>query len=133
MAMLTRNLYIQMARQGVLDRRAFLRHTAVGAGGLTALSWMDVLRLEAADLRKRGMACILLFMQGGPSQFETFDPKPGTETGGPTRAIDTAVPGIRVAEHWPRTAGQLKDIALIRSMSGREGNHQRAQYLLHTG
>jgi hypothetical protein len=94
---------------------------------------MDVVRLDAAELRKRGMACILLFMQGGPSQFETFDPKPGTETGGPTRVIDTAVPGVHIAEHWPLTARQLKDIALIRSMSGREGNHQRAQYLLHTG
>ena len=131
--MLTHNLYIQMTRDGVLNRRSFLRHTAAGAAGLSLVSWMDRVRLEAADLRKRGMACILIFMQGGPSQFETFDPKPGTDSGGPTQAIDTAVPGIRIAEHWPRLARQLKDVALIRSMTGREGNHQRAQYLMHTG
>src|SRR5262245_64378488 len=120
--------YVRLDRPGEISRRSFL---AAGAAATTGLGFAHAMKARADDLRKRGMACILLFMQGGPSQFETFDPKPGTETGGPTRAIDTAVPGIRVAEHWPRTAGQLKDIALIRSMSGREGNHQRAQYLLH--
>ena len=76
---------------------------------------------------------ILLWMAGGPSQFETFDPKPGTENGGPTTAIDTAVPGIQIAAGWEKTAEQMQDIALIRSMTNREGNHQRATYQLHTG
>jgi hypothetical protein len=79
------------------------------------------------------MACILLFMRGGPSQFETFDPKPDTETGGQTKAIKTAVSGIEIAEHWPKVAEQMKQIALIRSMTSKEGNHQRAVYQLHTG
>ncbi len=48
------------------------------------------------------MACIMLFLQGGASQFESLDPKPGTETGGPTKAIDTVLPGVRIAEHWPK-------------------------------
>jgi uncharacterized protein (DUF1501 family) len=131
--MLTQNLHLEMTRDGVCSRRAFLQGIGLGAAGLTALSWMDAVRLQAAELRKQGLACILLFMGGGPSQFETFDPKPGTETGGPTKAIDTAVSGIQVAEHWPQVARQMKDIALVRSMTTREGNHQRAQYLLHTG
>ncbi len=89
--------------------------------------------LHAADLRKRQMACILLWMAGGPSQLETFDPKPGTEHGGETRAIATAVPGISIAEGWDHTAKVMKDIALVRSMTNKEGNHQRATYQLHTG
>ena len=89
--------------------------------------------LHAADLRKRQMACILLWMAGGPSQLETFDPKPGTEHGGETKAIATAVPGISIAEGWDHTAKVMKDIALVRSMTNKEGNHQRATYQLHTG
>ena len=76
---------------------------------------------------------ILLWMQGGPSQFETFDPKPGTENGGPTEAIDTSVPGIQIAAGWEQTAKLMDEIALVRSMTNREGNHQRATYQLHTG
>jgi len=79
------------------------------------------------------MACILLFMRGGPSQLETFDPKPGTSNGGPTKDISTAIGGIRVAEHWNSVAAAMKDIALVRSMTNREGEHQRATYQLHTG
>ena len=79
------------------------------------------------------MACILLFLQGGASQFETFDPKPGTDTGGPTKAIDTVLPGVRIAEHWPKLAQQLNDIALIRSVTSNENDHNRATYLVHTG
>jgi hypothetical protein len=131
--MLTQDLHLQISRDGVVSRRSFLRTTALGAVGVSALSWMDVVRLEAAELRQRGMACILLFMQGGPSQFETFDPKPGVVTGGPTEAISTSVPGIQIAKHWPLTAKAMNDIALIRSMTAKEGNHQRAQYQLHTG
>lgn len=117
--------------EGVVGRRSFLRHVAVGAA---ALSWQDRLAIEASELRKRGMACILLYMRGAPSQFETFDPKPGVETGGPTQAIETAVSGIRIAEGWEKVAAQMKDIALVRSLTnGKEGNHDRAVYQLHTG
>jgi hypothetical protein len=72
-------------------------------------------------------------MAGGPSQLDTFDPKPGTPNGGETKAIDTAVPGIQIAHNWPKTAQMMKEIALIRSMSNKEGNHERATYQLHTG
>src|SRR5262249_7630199 len=91
------------------------------------------LQLHAEELRKSQRSCILLWMAGGPSQFETFDPKPGAETQGPTRSIPTASPGIAIAEHWTRVAGVTKDLAIVRSMTSREGNHGRATYLLHTG
>ena len=123
---------VRLNRDGVLGRRDFLRSTAAGVAA-TGLGLTGALRSSAAELKEQGMHCILLFMQGGPSQFETFDPKPGTDTGGPTEAIDTSVGGIKVASHWPNVAKQMDDIALIRSLTGREGNHIRAQYLLHTG
>jgi hypothetical protein len=126
-------LEVAMSRHGVLSRRGFLRSVGVGTAGAAALSWLDVMSLEADELRKKGMSCILLWMAGGPSQFETFDPKPGTGTGGETNAIPTAVPGIEVAETWPETAKVMKDLAIVRSITNKEGNHQRATYQLHTG
>jgi hypothetical protein len=104
-----------------------------GSAALASMGWLDHLTLHADELRKAQKSCILLWMAGGPSQFETFDPKPGAETQGPTRAIPTAVPGMAIAEHWKRTAGITKDLSIIRSMTSREGNHGRATYLLHTG
>jgi hypothetical protein len=131
--MLTHNLLVKVNRDGVLSRRSFLGGVAAGAAGFCGLSFMDTMRAQAAELKKQGLSCILLFMRGGPSQFETFDPKPGAATGGPTKAIDTAVSGIQIAEGWPKVAAQMKDIALIRTMTSKEGNHQRAVYNLHTG
>src|SRR5436305_2962649 len=113
-------LHVQTGRDGVLSRRSFIRRVAAetaGAAGLGLVGWKDAMTLHADELRKRGMACILLFMRGGPSQFETFDPKPGTTVGGPTKAIDTAISGIRIAEHWPNVAKAMKEIALVRSMT----------------
>src|SRR6185312_5268803 len=126
-------MHVQTNRDGVLGRRSFLRSIAAGTAGLGVLGWRDAVTLQAEELRRQGMACILLYMRGGPSQFETFDPKPGHENGGPTKAIDTAVSGIRIAEGWTKIANQMRDIALIRSMTNREGEHQRAVYQMHTG
>lgn len=81
----------------------------------------------------RAKACILLFMHGGPSQLDTFDPKPGRATGGTVRAIPTALPGVAVSEHLPGIARRLDRVALVRSLTAREGNHDRARYLMHTG
>lgn len=113
-----------------ISRRGFLYGTAAAAG---AMNFRDVMSVRADELRKQGRAMILLFMQGGPSQMETFDPKPGTEHGGPTKSISTAVSGIEIAEGWEQTAKQMQDIAIIRSMTNKEGEHQRAVYQMHTG
>jgi uncharacterized protein (DUF1501 family) len=115
--------------KGAITRRNFFR--AAGAG-LAGLGFLDGLSLFADDLRRQQKACILLWMAGGPSQFETLDPKPGAETQGPTRSIATATSGVRIAEHWPRLARVTNDLCIIRSMTSREGNHGRATYLLHT-
>ena len=126
-------MHIQTTGDGVFSRRSFLRRAAVGAAGLSVLGWKENVALHADELRKNGMACILLFMRGGPSQFETFDPKPGATNGGPTKAIGTAASGIQIAEGWTGIAKQMKDIALIRSMNNKEGLQERAAFQLHTG
>jgi hypothetical protein len=131
-------VHVAMNGEGVICRRHFLRTIGLGAAGVAAgaaipLTFTDWMALQAADMRKRQMACILLWMAGGPSQLETFDPKPGTEHGGETRSIATAVSGIGIAEGWKQTAKVMNEIALVRSMTNKEGNHQRATYQLHTG
>lgn len=68
---------------------------------------------QAEVLKKQGKSMILLWMQGGPSQFETLDPKPGHENGGPTEAIETAVPGIRIADNFPNVAKMIANIAIV--------------------
>ena len=118
---------------GRLLRRDFLKAIAGTTAAAAGLSWADQMTASAADLRKQGKACILLWMQGGPSQFETFSPKPGHANGGETKAISTAVSGIEIAEGLPETAKVMNDLCLIRSMNSREGAHPRATYLMHTG
>ena len=123
---------LQFTRGGIC-RRDFLRvipAAAIAAGGL---SWTDLVTAKAPELRKQGMACILLWMQGGPSQFETFSPKPEHANGGGTKAIPTAVEGIEICEHLPKVAEQMKELCVIRSMNSKEGSHPRATYLMHTG
>jgi uncharacterized protein (DUF1501 family) len=123
---------VRVNGDGAISRRGFLRWAAAGTAGLGGLGWLDCLAAHAAELRKSRRACILLWMAGGPSQFETFDPKPGADTQGPTRAVPTAAAGVSIAEHWRKVAGVTKDLAIIRSMTSKEGNHGRATYLLHT-
>src|SRR5919199_1435574 len=89
---------VRVSARGAVSRRGFLRLAGAGLGMGGALS------AYADDLKQNQRACILLWMAGGPSQFESFDPKPGAPTQGPTKAIPTAVPGLQVAEHWQRTA-----------------------------
>ena len=72
-------------------------------------------------------------MNGGPSQFETFDPKPGTSTGGDCGTIKTSVPGLSIAETLPEISQHMHQLSVLRSLSSREGEHVRAQYFLHTG
>src|SRR6267378_3606685 len=109
-ARLQKCVAVCVGRDGALSRRGFLRMVGGGAVALSGMSLVDSLALHADELRKARRACILLWMAGGPSQFETFDPKPGAETQGPTRAIATSVPGLRIAEHWPRTATVMNEV-----------------------
>ncbi|HEU5116174.1 MAG TPA: DUF1501 domain-containing protein, partial [Isosphaeraceae bacterium] len=126
-------LKVAVNGQGVMGRRGFLKALGLGAAGAGVLSFGDLMAVHAEELRKRQMSCILLWMSGGPSQMETFDPKPEHANGASVKTIETAVPGISIAEGWNKTAAVMNEIALIRSMTNKEGNHQRATYHLHTG
>jgi hypothetical protein len=117
----------------VVHRRDFLRVAAAAGAAAGVVSWTDAICLSADDLRRRGMACVLLWMGGGPSQFETFSPKPDHENGGETKAISTKVPGIQIADSLPHVAGITDELAIIRSMTSKEGSHPRASFLLHHG
>jgi len=115
---------------GGFVRRRFLKI----ASTTTALFGVqDLMAQQAQQLRRQGKSMILLWMQGGPSQFETLDPKPGHANGGPTEAISTAVTGIHIADNFPLIAKQMNDIAIVRSMTNKEGSHPRATYQMHTG
>jgi hypothetical protein len=115
------------------SRRDWLRLTTAWTFGAFASGWLPRHAASAEVPPKRKRSCILLWMSGGPSQIDTFDPKPGQATGGPLAAIQTAIPGIQVTELLPTIAGQMKHLAVIRSMSTKEGDHGRATYHLRTG
>ncbi len=116
-----------------LTRRQMIRLASVGALGASASGWIQTLAAEAATDPRRRKSCILLWMSGGPSQIDTFDPKPGHANGGPYKPIQTSVPGILLGEHLPGLAREAKDLAIIRGMSTKEGDHGRATYNLRTG
>lgn len=116
------------------DRRGFLQG---GMGGFLSLffaQWLNSTTGAAAQVKGgRPKSCILLWMNGGPSHLETFDPKPGTLNGGSTTAIKTRAQGVEIASGFQQVADVADKMAIIRGMTSKEGNHQRAQYLLHTG
>lgn len=114
------------------SRRDFLRMSLTGALGVSCSGWMEALA-NGADQSKRRRSCILLWMGGGPSQLDTFDMKPGTMYAGDFQEIATAAPGIRISEHLPGIARQANDIAIIRSMTSKEGDHQRGSFMMRTG
>ncbi|MCH8922308.1 MAG: DUF1501 domain-containing protein [Planctomycetes bacterium] len=128
-------LQVGVNRHGVTSRRAFLKRLggAATAAGVVSLSWRDLMIVRADELRKAGRAMILLWMDGGPSQHETFNPKIGSKYQGPDKAIKTVLPGVEIAEHWPQTAKVMDKIALIRSMKTGESDHMRAIRLLKSG
>ena len=129
---LHRTVDVTVNRRGGIQRREFLRGISAAGVATGALSWTDLMTVEAARLRKRGMACILLWMQGGPSQFETFSPRLD-HVDGETGAISTSVPGIQISENLPQTAQVMDEVCVIRSVNSKEGSHPRASFLLHTG
>jgi uncharacterized protein (DUF1501 family) len=116
-----------------MTRRHFLSHLA-GASAMTipALTLGHSLRTHAADLKKNRKAAILLWMSGGPSTMDIWDLKPGAPTGGPFKQISTAG-NVQICEHMPQTAKVMDKLAIVRSMSTREADHQRGRYYMHTG
>src|SRR5262245_60527380 len=114
-----------------LSRRDLLKYTTAGAASMSG--WLNVLAAHAAEKKLRTKSCIVLWMDGGPSQKETFDMKPGTRDAGEFNPVATSVPGIQISEHLSKVAKWMNEGAIIRSMTTGEGSHDRARYYLHTG
>ncbi|MGL5094678.1 MAG: DUF1501 domain-containing protein, partial [Planctomycetia bacterium] len=126
---------------GPLDggRRHFLK--AAAAASMACVGWRAAQALAAAEAvagstaapGRRPKSLILLWLDGGPSQLETFDPHPGSATGGPTCGVATSLPGVQLAEGFGRLAELMDSVSLVRSMVGKEGEHVRASYQMKTG
>ena len=119
-----------------LHRRRFLQGVAAGAAGAASVgSWGGLFSSQAfaAQAKKEQKHCILLWLCGAPSQFETWDPKPGTLSGGPFRPIDTNLPGVRISSLMPKCATIMDKLAVVRSMSTKPSEHSQAINLLNRG
>ena len=117
----------------LLSRREMMTLSAAGAVSVSLSGWLEALANETANNPQRRRSCILLWMNGGPSQMDTFDLKPGHANGGPFREIQTSAAGMRISEYLPRLARHGHHMAIVRSMSTREGDHSRGTFLMRTG
>ena len=119
-----------------ISRRDLLRVGGLGAFGLTLPGILQAeARGETLGKKKKEMSCIVLWMGGGPSQLETFDPKPNApqEIRGAFGAIPTKVKGIHISETLPKLAGQMDKFSIIRSVTSPDGTHETAtHYMLLT-
>jgi hypothetical protein len=117
-----------------MARRRFLSGIAASAaaGAFGGLNFFTR-PLAAAQLQKDQKRVVLFNMHGGLSQLESWDPKPGTETGGPFRSISTSVPGIQISELLPNVAKQMHHLCLLRGVNTSEDDHGKGAYLMTTG
>lgn len=115
-----------------VSRRAFLGGSV--AGGF-ALGWGGILSAQEAaqQIQSKQKRILNIFLHGGVSQLESWDPKPNTATGGPFRAIPTSVPGMHICELLPYTAQQMHHLALVRSLNTKNGDHGRGTVEMTTG
>src|SRR6476659_511303 len=100
-----------------LTRRAFLKGTVVTAGGAVLANWGGLTHSQttAPAVARRRKRCSRLWMNGGASQIDTFDMKPGRPTGGPFHPIQTNVTGAQVCEYLPLLARMMDKVAVVRS------------------
>src|SRR4029079_18050101 len=115
-----------------LSRRSFLRVGGLATLGLTLDSYF---RATASTPTRNTMNCILLWMQGGPSHHDSFDPKPEApaEVRGEFDTIPTTLPGVRLAEHLPLLARNTDKYSIIRGHDPKNGSHGTADHLMMTG
>lgn len=116
----------------LLSRRHLLCRVTAGLGVSYFLPVLDACSASRRE-QARPRSLITVWLAGGPSQLETWDPHPGTSIGGPTRAIDTSIPGLQIGADFPLIAEQLEHLSVIRSLVSKEGDHERATYYLKTG
>ncbi|HEX3151466.1 MAG TPA: DUF1501 domain-containing protein [Gemmataceae bacterium] len=120
-----------------ISRRGFLgtAAAAIGTAAFADMTGLDILAnsVLAGEMKKQQKRVILLWLAGGASQLETWDPKPGAATGGPFRSIQTAVSGVRISELMPKMADRMKHKLAIRSLNTKNGDHGGAAMLMMRG
>lgn len=126
------------ASMAQFHRRQFLQSSLAGMLGVSASGWFPYLAHAAFEQSRQSGSkptrhCILLWMSGGPSQMDTFDLKPGHANGGEFKELQTDVPGMRFSEHLPRLSRFGSGLAIVRSLSTKEGDHERGTQLMKTG
>lgn len=124
--------YACNSSEHTLSRRSFLQGMTAGAVSVAGFGGM-VGSAAAETLASKQKQVVVFFLAGGVSQLETWDPKPGTDTGGPFDKIQTSVPGIEISELLPLTAQQMHHLALVRSVNHKEGDHGKGAYIMETG
>ncbi len=122
---------MELHRSMPLSRRDALRW----AGGLGVSFLLPGLGLRAAERRgaERPTSLITLWMAGGPSQLDTWDPHPSSKNSGPIQALRTTVPELEVSHLLPQMAEQMHHLSVIRSLVSKEGDHERGTYFVQTG
>ena len=115
-----------------VSRRALLKGTLATAGG-SLMNWGSLFHSQAiaGEVKKNQKRCILLWMNGGASQFETFDMKPGRPTGGLFRPISTNLSGVQVCELMPKIAQNMDKLTVIRSMRTSQVDHPGGIHPVH--
>jgi Protein of unknown function (DUF1501) len=122
----------QSASHGIARRR-FLGTLAAGTGAVVGGLGIFGERCVMAGLKSEQKRIVVINMHGGLSQLESWDPKPGTDTGGPFLSIPTSVPGVHVSELLPQTAQQMHNLCLVRGVNTSENDHGKGRYLMLTG
>ena len=117
-----------------ISRRTMLKATLATGTGNAIANWGGLFNSQsiAQEAQKLGKRCILLWMNGGASQIDTFDMKPGKPTAGPFREIQSKLPGYKVCEYLPKMAQQVEKLGIIRSMRTASPDHPDGIYHMHT-
>ncbi|MBI3855178.1 MAG: DUF1501 domain-containing protein [Planctomycetes bacterium] len=121
------------SEEHLIARRKFLGGLALGAGVMVTGMGNLAPTALARQLGKSQKRMIVIDMHGGLSQLESWDPKPGTDTGGPFRAIPTSVPGTHISELLPQTAKQMHHLSLVRGINTKNDDHGKGTYMTMTG
>lgn len=118
----------------LVSRRSMLANLIAGVGGVGVVSQL-VHPTVAREIEAKNKQVLIFLLNGGLSQFESFDPKPNTDTGGPFRSIKTSVPGIHFCELLPHTARIADKLAVVRSVFAEKvpGSHGGAREYVETG
>lgn len=115
-----------------IGRRAFVERFSKAVFGVSLSPALSRLRAEETKLGGKAKSVIFLYMRGGLSHIDTFDPKPGRPEMGGVQSIGTSAHGVQISEWFPRMAKQMHHVSLVRSMTSTQGIHERGTYLAHT-